>query len=78
MRAVCEVFVPPPIPSSRSGWASPSSAKNTRRQRVVIVLAGMHQHLLVLLSQQSRYGGGLDELRSVADDGEDLHGRNLD
>src|SRR6476469_4718446 len=30
MRAACEVLVPPAMPSSRSGRARPSSAKNTR------------------------------------------------
>ena len=43
------------------------------RERLVVVLAGVHQHLLVLLPQRPRDGGGLDELGAVADDREDLH-----
>ncbi len=33
----------------------------------------MHEDLLVAIAQRPRYGRGLDELRPVADDGEDLH-----
>ena len=40
---------------------------------VVVVLAGVHEDLLVGGAQQARDRGGLDELRPVADDREDLH-----
>ena len=44
------------------------------RERVVVMLAGVHEDLLVALAQQARHGGRLDELRPVAYDGEDPHG----
>ena len=44
------------------------------RQLVVVVLAGVDQHLLVFSTQKQRHGGGLDELRAVPDDGGDSHG----
>ena len=44
-----------------------------RRERVVVVLAGVDEHLLVLGAQPARDGRGLDELRAVADDGQDAH-----
>ncbi len=47
------------------------------RERVVVVLAGVHEHLLVALAQRPRHGRCLDELRPVADDCEDLHARSL-
>jgi len=40
---------------------------------VVVVLAGVHEDLGGTLAQQPRHRGGLDELRPVADDREDLH-----
>jgi hypothetical protein len=43
------------------------------RERVVVVLAGVHQDLLVALAQRAGDGGGLDELRPVADDCENAH-----
>ncbi len=38
-----------------------------------MVLAGVHEDLLVLLAQRAGHGGGLDELGPVAHDGEDAH-----
>ena len=52
MRAVCEVFEPREMPSSRSGAGRPSSAKNTAREVVVEMLAGVDQHLLVRAAQR--------------------------
>ena len=46
-----------------------------RRELVVEVLAGVDEHLLVLLAQLRRDRRRLDELRAVADHREDLHGR---
>ena len=37
-----------------------------------MVLAGVHEHLLVTLAQQRADGGQLDELRAVSDDRQDL------
>ena len=54
MRAVCSVFEPPPIPSSRSGRGMPELLEEDRRQLVVVVLAGVDEQLLVLLAQQPR------------------------
>ena len=45
------------------------------RERVRVVLAGVHQDLLVPLAQQAGDRGGLDELRPVPDDREYAHGR---
>jgi hypothetical protein len=70
MRAVCEVFEPPPMPS---GSRQPQLAEEDARQRVVVVLAGVHEHLLVSLAQRPRDGGRLDELWPVAYDGEYPH-----
>ena len=42
-----------------------------RRQLVVVVLAGVHEQLVVLGAQQARDGSRLDELGPVSDDGED-------
>ncbi len=53
MRAVWEVFEPPPIPNSCSGLARPSSLEEHRRELVVVVLAGVHQDLLVRRAQQA-------------------------
>ena len=69
MREVCEVFEPPAMPSSRSGGGMPSSSHEHRRQLVVVVLAGVHQHLLVVFPQRTRHGCRLDELGPIADDG---------
>ena len=44
------------------------------RQLVVVVLARVHDQLLVVLAQEPRHRGGLYELRAVADDREDSHG----
>ena len=43
------------------------------RERVVVVLAGVDQHLGRDRAQAVRNRRGLDELRAVADDGEDAH-----
>ena len=51
--------------------------KEDARQRVVVVLASVHQDLLVLFAKQPGNGRGLDELGSVADDGDDLHWLSL-
>ena len=45
---------------------------------VVIVLARVHDQLLVLLAQQPRHRGGLYELRAVANDRKDSHGSGLE
>jgi len=44
------------------------------RKRVVVVLAGVDEDLLVAGAQRSGDRGGLHELRPVADDGQDSHG----
>ncbi len=44
-------------------------------QHAIVVLAGVDQHLLVLLTQGLAERGGLDELGPGADDRHDLHGR---
>ena len=44
--------------------------------RVVVVLAGVHQHFRVGRKQHAADGCGLDELRSGADHGQDFHGRS--
>ena len=74
MRAVCEVLLPPAIPSSRSGPREPQLGEEHARERVVVVLAGVHEHLLVALAQRAGDRRGLDELRPVADHGQDPHG----
>ena len=74
MRAVCSVFVPPWMPSSRSGRGTPSSSTKTVRQLVVVVLAGVDEQLVVLGAQQARDRGRLDELRPVPDDRDDPQG----
>ena len=61
------------MPSSRSGRGEAELCEEHARERVVVVLAGVHEDLLVALAQRPGHGGGLDELRPVADDGEDLH-----
>ena len=71
------MLVPPLIPSSRSGRGEAELGEEDPRERVVVVLAGVHEHLLVALAQRARYGRGLDELRPVADDGEDPHAGSL-
>ena len=50
-------------------------AEEHPRQRVVVVLAGVDQQLLVLGAQRTRYRRGLHELGPVADDGHDPHAR---
>jgi hypothetical protein len=47
------------------------------RERVVVVLTGVHEDLLVPLTKRARNGRGLDELRTVADDCQDLHTLSL-
>ena len=42
------------------------------------MLAGVHEQLLVALSQQPRHGRRLDELGPVADHGEDAHAPSLE
>ena len=42
-------------------------AEEHGRQLVVVVLAGVHEHLLVALAQHARDRRRLDELRPVAD-----------
>ena len=41
--------------------------------RLVVVLAGVHQHLGVVVAQDAADGGGLHELRPRPHDGEDDH-----
>ena len=52
MRAVWEVLLAAGDLSSRSGAASASSEKNTSESSAVVVLAGVHEDLLVVLSQR--------------------------
>ena len=74
MRAVCSVFVPAADAAARARAAARrSSLEEDRRELVVVVLAGVDEQLLVALAQQPRDGRGLDELRPVADDRDDLH-----
>jgi len=47
--------------------------KEHRAQVVVEVLPGVDQHLVVRATQRHRQRRRLDELRAVADDGENLH-----
>ena len=75
MRAVCSVFVPPAMCSWCSGRGTCSSSKKIALELVVVVLAGVDEHLVVALAQQARDGRRLDELRAVADDRDDLHSR---
>ena len=67
------MFEPPRDPQLPLGPGEPELAEEDLRERVVVVLAGVHQHLLVRGAQRSGDGRGLDELRAVADDCEDLH-----
>ena len=48
-------------------------AHEDRRELVVVVLAGVDEQLVVGGAQRPRDGRGLDELRPVADDRDDLH-----
>ena len=73
IRAVCAVFVPPPRSRRCSGRGSSELVEEHPRERVVVVLAGVDQHLLGHGAQPVRDGRGLDELGAVADDGEDAH-----
>ena len=75
MRAVWEVLLPPAIAELAVGPGEAELGEEDRRERVVVVLAGVHEDLLVLLAQRPRDGGRLDELGPVADDGEDPHSR---
>ncbi len=56
------------------GLREPELLEEHARERIVVVLTGMYEDLLVVLAQESGDGGGLDELRAVADDGENAHG----
>ena len=73
MRAVCSVFVPRAEVELAVGPRDAELAEEHRRQLVVVVLAGVHEQLLVALAQRARHRRGLDELRPVPDDREDLH-----
>ena len=53
------------------GRGNAQLAHEHRGELVVVVLAGVDQHLLVAFAQGARHGGRLDELRPVADDGQD-------
>src|SRR5207247_8795039 len=55
------------------GPRHPQLLDEHRGQLVVVVLASVHQDLFVTGAQQPRHGGRLDELRPVADDGDDPH-----
>ena len=70
IRAVCDAFVPPWMPSSRSGGGTLELLDEDPRQFVVVVLAGVDEHLVVSLAQTARDGGRLHELGPVANDGE--------
>ena len=48
-------------------------AEEHRRQVVVVVLPGVHEHLLVALAQHPRHGRRFHELRPVSDEREDAH-----
>ena len=53
------------------GARNPQLVDEHRGQLVVVVLAGVHEDLVVLGAQRPADGGRLDELRPVADDGDD-------
>ena len=63
------------MPSSRSGARQAELGEEDARELVVVVLAGVDEHLLVARAQRRRDRRGLDELRPVADDREDLSPR---
>ncbi len=75
MRAVCSAVGPAADPELALGARDPELLDEDRRELVVVVLAGVDEVLLVLLAQEARDGRGLDELRPVSDDGDDLHAR---
>ena len=50
-------------------WGNAELAHEHRRQLVVVVLTGVHQHLIVARAKRPRHGCGLDELGPIADDG---------
>ena len=47
------------------------------RKLVVVVLAGVHDRLLEAIAQDARHGGGLNELRPIADDRDNPHRHRL-
>jgi hypothetical protein len=56
------------------GWKA-ELVEEDLRELWVVVLPGVSNDLLdIALAQRDRNGAGLDELRPVADDGQDLHG----
>jgi len=75
MRAVWEVLLPAADAQLTIGAGEPELPEEHARERVVVMLARVHEDLLVALAQRARHGRGLDELGPVADDGEDLHAR---
>ena len=59
------------------GRRQPELLEEHPRQSVVVVLAGVHQHVVADLRQRPRQWCRLDELWPVADDREDLHAGRL-
>ena len=71
IRAVCAVFVPAPASSSRVGRGHAELLEEDPRELVVVVLAGVDDHLVGDLAQLPGDRRRLDELRAVADDRDD-------
>jgi hypothetical protein len=65
------VFVPRPESELALRARDAQLVDEHRRQLVVVVLAGVHEDLVVLGSQRPADRGRLDELGPVADDGDD-------
>ena len=59
------------------GWSKPKLVEEHLRQLPVVVLARVQHHLLRPPGERERDRAGLDELRPVSDDGQDLHPRVL-
>jgi hypothetical protein len=59
------------------GGRDPELLEEDARQIVVVVLARVHEQFLMAFAQGQRHSGCLHELRTIADDGYDLHGMTL-
>ena len=78
MRAVwARVRARCPRPSSWSGAGHAELFEEHARELVVVVLARVHDQLVVALAQAARHGGRLHELRAVPDDRGDSHTKGL-
>ena len=60
------------------GRRDPELVEEHRRELLVVVLPGVDQELFVAFAQRPGHGGGLDELRPVADHRRDAHQRSSD